>query len=490
MLIRPPKRGRARTSYRGFRLAFTMALGATAMVTALLGLARLSGTGRRVKALPPPDRSSAADTVTATLSGGTASRAEALARAADGVPRTEALRSAPFALLWEELRILDPEQMSARLRRDVLYESLLERPADARGHYLRMRGTLVHLGPVDVEAAGGKETGYQGRLLDLRGRPVMFVVREDPRVAFPEGQVSPAKRTGAQVDGAFLQVVFGEDVAGKRRPAPLVIGRRLAPARVVAPSPELAPKGLTEREYLLRRVVDQRPLAIREHRLAYYYLLNEVHELGDAALRERVDPQLGYDDFVDTPDLVRGAYLQLHGALLRLEETAMDPHASGFTRVFEGQIHDAERRPISFVLTEDPRPEFEPGKVGIYSGGPVTLEGVFLMNIAFLNVGGKHTATPLVLARGLIRRPGPGSGAPSWPVRLALIAFATFCLAALAGLVFINLSSRRSRRRLDATDASRLVDLDRMIVPEVPPEVDPDEVIAESDVAQDAAEEA
>jgi hypothetical protein len=161
-----------------------------------------------------------------------------------------------------------------------------------------------------------------------------------------------------------------------------------------------------------------------------------------------------YEHFVDAPHAVRGAYVRLHGSLLRLEETEMDAAKCGLPRVWEGQILDMEHRPVSFILTEDPRPTFEPDKVTIHTGGAVTLQGVFLMNCAYEDRTGGHTATPLIIARRLARRPAPAHGGTSSALRLLLTGLAGVGAASVAVMVWV-LARRRPapRTRASAGDA-------------------------------------
>jgi len=164
---------------------------------------------------------------------------------------------------------------------------------------------------------------------------------------------------------------------------------------------------------LLARIVDQAPLAVREHREAYYYLLNKVHRMTEAELDAQLDLSVGYGQFAHQADIVRGSVVEVKGHLLRLVETPLDPSKAGLPAVYEGQIMDRSLNVYSFRLTESPRPMFEPGKVQIKDARHVRLRGIFMQVVVYQNRAQKDVATPLILGRRLVDIP-PVNRKSSW----------------------------------------------------------------------------
>ena len=224
-------------------------------------------------------------------------------------------------------------------------------------------------------------------------------------------------------------------IAGKPSPPPL-------PAADVPPDSDAAAKWTPlspEKEIeLLGEVVDQRPLYLREHRDAYYYLLGKVRNMSDDDLREAVDPTIAYTDYGSQPAIIRGSAVEVTGRLLWLTRTELDARVAPLTHVYEGQLLDPDMRIYWFVLTDTPRDPFVPGRVTLKQDMRATLRGIFMQVIVYRTRAGKDTAVPFLIGRRLEPREGlrSGVGMPSWPWLAAITAgvVALFLLFARAAL--------------------------------------------------------
>ena len=192
---------------------------------------------------------------------------------------------------------------------------------------------------------------------------------------------------------------------------------------------------------LLARIIDQAPLAVREHREAYHYLLNKLHHMTDAQVAAEADPTISYADYVGQPEIVRGSMVEVAGRLLRLEKTGLDQDKAGLTAVYEGQIMDAKGHLYSFCLTKPPSAPFSPGTVRFEDGLRVRLQGVFMQIIVYRDrhIPPRNVATPLIIGRRLIEmQPAQtASDTISW-LWVALLALAT-----LGAGLWLFLAARR-----------------------------------------------
>ena len=197
---------------------------------------------------------------------------------------------------------------------------------------------------------------------------------------------------------------------------------------------------------LLAKVVDQVPLGVREHRHAYYYLLNKMHRLSDTEVASLLDRSIRYGDYARQPDIVRGSMVEISGLLLRYERTPLDPGKAGFEAVYEGQILDADNHVCSFSVTE-PHARFVPGRVDIRDARRVRLRGVFMQVIVYQNQEHppKDVATPLVIGRRLVALPTPRFGAR--PISWAWIAALAAVTLAIGLWLFLGPRSVVARTR-------------------------------------------
>lgn len=248
-----------------------------------------------------------------------------------------------------------------------------------------------------------------------------------------------------------VMMVLLNRYAGKRSHKPATASQPTRVTAKVSPVPSQPRRGAAawrpltarkERE-LLARIVDQTPLGVREHRDAYFYLLNKIHNMSDVAIAARVDRSITYADYADQPDIVRGSFVEVAGHLLRLEKTPLDPAQAMLPAVYEGQILDAENRVYSFCLTEPPQRPFLPGTMRIRDALRVRLQGVFMQVITYRNREDppRDVVTPLIIGRRLVEsKAGPRPSTPPW---IWIAAFGG--LSTLIGTGII-LGLRRTRR--------------------------------------------
>ena len=236
------------------------------------------------------------------------------------------------------------------------------------------------------------------------------------------------------------------------RPAPAsalpAAGSGSMPASPPAGLPEWKPLSPAEERNLLAKITDQAPLAVREHREAYYYLLNKVHRMTDAEINAQLDLTVGYEEFANQADIVRGSVVEVKGHLLRLEETPLDPSRAGLPVVYEGQIMDRSLKVYSFRLTESPRPAFEPGQLRIEDARHVRLRGIFMQVVVYQNreVPPTDVAAPLIIGRKLVEIP-PVGRKTSWLWLLVLALLATV-IAVRLGIVLLPKRGPRHRRHI------------------------------------------
>jgi hypothetical protein len=166
---------------------------------------------------------------------------------------------------------------------------------------------------------------------------------------------------------------------------------------------------LSEQEELrmLARVVDQQSLAVREQKQAYYYMLGKVDHMSPEDMEFLLDRNLGYADFANRPDIVRGSAAELAGTVVRLRRVSLRNTRSPVRVVWEGNMIDRDGRPLMFVLTDEPEAPFVPGEVTVQEPGFAVLRGVFLQNIQYQNAAGDWVAMPLLIARRLRARAAP-----------------------------------------------------------------------------------
>ena len=173
---------------------------------------------------------------------------------------------------------------------------------------------------------------------------------------------------------------------------------------------------VAEETKLLSHVQDQLPLAVREQRIAYYYLLNKLRLQSLDALLQGLDERVRYEDFIDQPQIVRGAVVRVRGHLYRLIRTEMDAKASGLSHVYEGQIRGAQGRMYSIVLVEAPTRDLKPGIVSRKDHIVVEVVGAFLQNVAYADRSGGHSASPLIIAKAMRRVQVPGAEGARLPL--------------------------------------------------------------------------
>ncbi len=205
----------------------------------------------------------------------------------------------------------------------------------------------------------------------------------------------------------------------------------------------LSPEGEIE---LLGEVVDQRPLYLREHRDAYYYLLGKARSMSDDDFREAVDQTITYADYESQPAIIRGSTAEVTGQLLWLTKTQLDARVAPLTHVYEGQLLDSDMRLYWFVLTAPPRDPFVPDLVTLKQDLHATLRGIFMQVIVYRTRDGEDTAVPFLIGRRLEPREGlsgGGVGMPSWPW---LAAFAAVVVGIF--LAFARATFRRPAPRL------------------------------------------
>ena len=228
----------------------------------------------------------------------------------------------------------------------------------------------------------------------------------------------------AIVYGGMLLVAVAAFFMARQRSAPMAAarqdgGRSYQPDAAAPPLAGWAALPAGKERALLGRVVDQRPLGVREHAEAYYYLLKKAHHVAEATLVDDVNPKVTYMDFARQADLIRGSVVRIRGLLLRLVKTPLqEPDRAGLRAVYEGQILGAENRVYSFVLTEPPAAPLVPGQVTTRDGLRVSLAGYFLQVITYENreTPPRRTATPLIIGRELaLTRKSPPRGSLAWP---------------------------------------------------------------------------
>ena len=180
-----------------------------------------------------------------------------------------------------------------------------------------------------------------------------------------------------------------------------------------APKPKVAPKPYValmpeEEKKLLASVVDQAPL----EKKPYFHLLAKVNAMTEAQMDAAVDPAITYDTFAEPggPASARGKAVRLQGLLLRLKETKItDSLASGFDSVWEGNIIDNELRVTTFVLTQPPKANFLTPK-----DDTVVLKGIYLKNIVYRDRSGGFTASPMIIAKELVKIVPPPAKMSFW----------------------------------------------------------------------------
>jgi len=226
-----------------------------------------------------------------------------------------------------------------------------------------------------------------------------------------------------------------------RAPAAVESPPALAPAAVDSDAAaKWTPLSPEKEDELLGEVVDQRPLYLREHRDAYYYLLGKVRSMSDDDLREAIDPTITYSDYGRQPAIIRGTVVEATGRLLWLTRTELDAKVAPLTHVYEGQILDPDMRIYWFVLTETPGDPFVPGLVTLKQGLRARLRGIFMQVVVYRTRAGKDMAVPFLIGRRLESRQGlrSGVGMPSWPWLAGIAAAAVLLI-----LAFVFASLRR-----------------------------------------------
>jgi hypothetical protein len=171
---------------------------------------------------------------------------------------------------------------------------------------------------------------------------------------------------------------------------------------------------------MLAALEEQGPLFLREHREAYYYMLNKVHRMSEADLEYLLDPKVTYEDFATRPSIIRGAAVNLRGTLIRFKRTDLGHGRSGLASIWQGNLVDPEGRPILVALTESPEPPLVVSEVGLQKQTPeVTVRGIFIQNVQYENMAGDTIAAPLIIARELrvankVARPGKDGSSGIW----------------------------------------------------------------------------
>ena len=210
-----------------------------------------------------------------------------------------------------------------------------------------------------------------------------------------------------------------------------------------------------EERALLSQIVDQVPLGVREHREAYYYLINKVHRLTDAQLAEELDPEVTYFDYAKQPEIIRGSVVEVSGMVMRLEMTPLDPSKAGLAAVYEGQIMDRKSNIYSFVLTEPPAPPFAPGRIRVRNALRARLRGIFMQILVYGNreVPPKDVATPLIIGRRLERLKVKGLAPPpvSWGW-IAVLGVGALVLSVWLCIRIARPSTRRPHTSREAAD--------------------------------------
>lgn len=238
-------------------------------------------------------------------------------------------------------------------------------------------------------------------------------------------------------------------------------------AQLKLPASPRALLSTKEEQELLSTVVDQEPL----EKKPYFYMLAKVNAMTDAQIDAAVDPTITYDTFADNPASARGRIVKLQGHLKRLKETRItDVIGSGFESVWEGNLIDNDLRVISFVLTQPPpKGVFEPGR------DIAIVKGVFLKNIVYRDRGGGFTASPLIIAKKLVKVVPPPASPSLWSKYRDFIIFVVI-LAGVVGFIYFGY-----RRRLQAGMSLRV----QRPLPEGPLELVPDEeVVLSSEESQ------
>ena len=199
-----------------------------------------------------------------------------------------------------------------------------------------------------------------------------------------------------------------------------------------------------EERTLLAALTDQQPLYVREHREAYYYLLNKAHHMTDSALDSQVNNEITYADYGRQPDIVRGSVVEVTGRLLRLNKTMLQPGKATIPAVYEGQILDRDNHVYSFFLTEPPGPPFRPGAVRISDGIGARLRGIFMQVLAYDNRENppKTIVSPLLIGRRLIEISAPDTA----PAPLAWYWYALITVGAVVLGTWLVWTTRVTRR--------------------------------------------